>query len=524
MLLHEYMEYFAREAPDQLCVEMEVTSFSYDEANRRCNQIAHACTAAGLQPGDRFAWLSKNSIDLMLIFYAASKVGVIPVPLNYRLAPAEWQYIINDCRARALVCDSELCEAIDSVRDDLEHIEIFLATGAGTNALPQADWSGFDNWIAERPDTQPDHYGKPEDALYQMYTSGTTGLPKGAVLSQRAIDNNTRMIGTEMGIKGRDTRFLLVLPMYHAAAGISHKAMVSVGGSVIIHREFNPLDTVDALQEKKITNCTLVPAMIQACLVHVADINDREFPDLDAMAYGASPIADEILRRAMAVFKCDFLQVFGMTETTAVSTILSAAAHRRALAGEVHLLSSCGRAAVGTHIRIVDDNGDEVDRGTVGEISVRGPQLMTTYWNLPEATEKTLRDGWLMTGDAAYMDDEGYIFIQDRIKDMIVSGGENVYPAEVESALFEHPNVADAAVIGIPSERWGETILAFLVTRDGKPIDTDEVIAFCRDRLAGYKIPREVKCIEEIPRNPSGKVLKKDLREPYWEGIERRVG
>jgi acyl-CoA synthetase (AMP-forming)/AMP-acid ligase II len=522
MLLHEYMEYFARETPDHLCVELEDTSFSYDEANRRCNQIAHASTAAGLQPGDRFAWLSRNSIDLMLIFYAASKIGVVPVPLNYRLAPAEWKYIINDCRARALLCDGELCEAIDSVRDELEHIEIFLATGAGIT--PQVDWQGFDNWIAEQPDTPAYHYGNPEDALYQMYTSGTTGLPKGAVLSQRAIDNNTRMIGAEIGMKGAETRFLLVLPMYHAAAGVSHKATVSVGGSVIIHRDFNPFDTVDALQKKQITNCTLVPAMIQACLVHVADISDRDFPDLETMAYGASPIAEETLRRAMAVFKCDFLQVFGMTETTAVSTILTAAAHRRALAGEVHLLSSCGRAAVGTHVRIVDDNGDEVDRGRVGEISVRGPQLMTTYWNLPEATEKNLRDGWLMTGDAAFMDEDGYIFIQDRIKDMIVSGGENVYPAEVESALFEHPNVADAAVIGIPSERWGETILAFLVTRDGDPIDTEEMIAFCRERLAGYKIPREVKCIEEIPRNPSGKALKKDLREPYWKGIERRVG
>jgi len=188
------------------------------------------------------------------------------------------------------------------------------------------------------------------------------------------------------------------------------------------------------------------------------------------------------------------------------------------------LLLSCGRAAAGTEVRIVDEQGEEVAPGIVGEITVRGAQIMQGYWNLPEATARTLRDGWLFTGDAARMDEEGFIYIEDRIKDMIVSGGENVYPKEVENALFEHPDVADAAVIGIPSEKWGEAILAFLVTRDGEPIETEEVMDFCRERLAGYKVPRQVEFLAEVPRNATGKVLKKNLREPYWEGVERRVG
>ena len=518
MLLHRYLEYFAREAPDMPCVEMGELEYSYRDANRRANQMAHAFVASGMQRGDRLAWLSMNCIDQLLAFYAASKVGVVPTPLNYRLAPPEWAYIINDCQARVLVCESELAAGIARVRDKLEHVEQFICLDGTLSG-----WSSFAEWIDSQPDTNPDLPGADSDVLYQMYTSGTTGLPKGAILSQRAINENTRMIGTQFSMSVMDTRFLLVLPLYHAAAGISHKTVISHGGSIVMHREFDPVATVADLDEKNITNCTMVPAMIQACLIAVPDVTERAYTSLRTMAYGASPIAEETLRQAMAAFNCSFLQVFGMTETTACATTLSPEAHRRALAGEPHLLLSCGRSATGTDIRLVNEEGIEVERGVVGEIIVRGPQIMLGYWNLPEATAKTLKDGWLYTGDAARMDDEGFIYIEDRIKDMIVSGGENVYPKEVENALFEHPNVADAAVIGIPSEKWGESILAFLVTRDGEPIESGEVIAFCRERLAGYKVPRQVEFIAEIPRNATGKALKKDLREPYWEGIERRV-
>jgi len=357
-----------------------------------------------------------------------------------------------------------------------------------------------------------------------MYTSGTTGLPKGAVLSQYAIETNTRVISLQFDMRVSDTRIVLPLPMYHAAAGISIKSCVSNGGSLIVHRDFDPVAVVDALENGGVTNATLVPAMIQACLVSVPDIEQRNFSSLRTLGYGASPIAEETLRQAMDVFGCKFQQIFGMTETTACATQLTHLAHERAINGEPHLLLSCGRAAAGTRVRIVDENHDEVPRGVVGEIAVQGPQLMQQYWKMPDATAKTLSDGWLYTGDAAKMDEEGFIYIQDRIKDMIVSGGENVYPKEVENALFDHPNVADAAVIGIPDEKYGEAILAFVQSRNGEAIETDELIAFCRERVAGFKVPRQFEFIDEIPRNASGKVLKKVLREPYWEGIERRVG
>lgn len=517
MRLHDYLEFYARETPDHPFAEMNGTSISYAQANERANRMAHGYLASGLAKGDRISYLSKNSIDMAIMFYAASKAGVVPVPLNYRLAPREWLYIINDAESRAVFCSSEFVQGIDSVRDELNQTSTFVCTTG-----PAAGWSDHETWLA--PDTANPYLDISEhDQLYQMYTSGTTGHPKGAMLSHRAVDSNTRMISSTIPLPVGAARILIVAPMYHAAAGVTLMNGISNGATLVIHEDFHPGHVIQALSEEDITTATLVPAMIQACLVSVPDVAERAYDSLEYMVYGASPIAEETLRQAMAVFRCDFMQAFGMTETTAVATALGTADHKRALDGEPHLLKSAGRAVLGTEVRIVDENDQEVDRGTIGEVIVRGPQVMMGYWNLPEATEKSLKDGWMHTGDAAYMDDEGYIFIQDRIKDMIVSGGENIYPTEIENALFEHEAVADAAVIGIPNEQWGESVLAFLVLKEGQTVDAEEMIEFCRPRLAGYKIPRRIEFLDQIPRNASGKILKKDLREPFWAGVERRV-
>jgi acyl-CoA synthetase (AMP-forming)/AMP-acid ligase II len=315
-----------------------------------------------------------------------------------------------------------------------------------------------------------------------------------------------------------------LMPLYHAGAAVIGMAIISAGSTLVIHQDFDPIAAIDSLINDEITVGGMVPAMVQACLVGVPDIRNKKFPLLKMMAYGASPIAEETLRSAMDVFGCDFVQIFGMTETSAAATSLLPDDHRKALDGRPELLLSAGRPVLGTEIRIVDETGEEVTRNTVGEVAVRGPQVMMGYWHLDEATTKSIRNGWMHTGDAAIMDEDGYIFIQDRIKDMIVSGGENIYPREIENALFEHPNLADAAAIGIPSEKWGEEILVFVVIKPGEEITEPEMIDFCRERLAGYKIPRKFEFIEELPRNATGKVLKKDLREPYWQGIDRRVG
>jgi len=517
MLLHDHLEFHARETPEKPYAQFDGALVTYGEANRLANRFAHALLESGLARGDRFAYLSKNTVDFALMYFGASKVGVVPVPLNYRLAPREWLYIIGDADSRMLIAQDEFVPGIEQIRDELG-LDRCVALGGRVRDA----WTPYADWLSAS-DANPDVPVIDSDQLYQMYTSGTTGLPKGAMLSQRAIHNNIRQVAAALEASERE-RCLVVAPMYHAAAGISLMSMAALGNTIVVHREFDPGAVVRALSEDGITIASLVPAMIQACLTSVPDVKQRRYESLKLLFYGASPIAQETLREAIDTFGCDFVQGFGMTETTALATYLSRRAHKRALAGEPGLLLSAGRAVVGTRVRIVDSQGQEVPRGTIGEVAIRGPQLMMGYWNLPEATTKSLVDGWMHTGDAAYMDDEGFIYIQDRIKDMVVSGGENIYPSEVERTLFEHEAVADAAVIGVPSERWGEELLAFLQLKPGAAVTTEEIVDFCRGRLAGYKIPRRIEVIDEIPRNASGKVLKKDLREPYWKGIERRVG
>jgi fatty-acyl-CoA synthase len=518
MHLHDALDFFAREEPDRELAVCGDRTLTYGEAQAEANRFANALVAAGLRPGDRFAYLSKNSLDYALVFMAGSKCGAVPVPLNYRLAPPELAYIIGDAGSKLLLASAEYQEAIDSVRGDLKSVEQFVGLGAG----PRQGWETYEAWAGAHPTTPPE-VEVPHDAdLYQMYTSGTTGRPKGAVITHRCVLNQLLqqipMIDT-----GRDDRVLIVAPLYHAAAAITALGCMGSGASMVIHEDFAPAAVVDSLSGDRISRTTLVPAMIQACLVFVPDAAERSYDDLDMIIYGASPIASETLKRAMEVFGCDFMQGYGMTETTAQLTLLTPVDHRRALEGKPELLLSAGRAIPGTQLRIVDAHDNPVPNGTIGEIVARGGQIMKGYWNLPEATTEALRGGWMHTGDAGILDDEGYLYIQDRTKDMIVSGGENVYPREVEEALFAHPAVADVAVIGVPDEQFGEGVKAIVVLREDEQATEEEIIEFCRGNIAGFKRPRSVDFIDALPRNASGKVLKKDLREKYWEGHERRV-
>ena len=520
MRLHDYLEYHALTRPDNDFAIHGARKIRYDEADAEANRLAHALIAAGLGVGDRFAYLSKNSIDMAILYFAASKAGAVPVPLNYRLAPPEWAYIIEDAGAKLVVACGEYPKGIESIRGELKSPQRFFALGD----VPDG-WESYRDWVTAQPATRPDRVVTERDELYQMYTSGTTGRPKGAIVTHHAVLSNISQVVTSLTFRfGPGNRTLIVAPMYHAAAGISVKAAVCAGATLVIHEDFDPAAVVRDLSQAGIHWCTLVPAMIQACLVLVPDVAERSYPELRTITYGASPIAEQTLRRAIEVFGCSFQQAFGMTETTAVLTALTDRDHQIALAGRPELLLSCGRPVLGTAVRIVDENDVELPRGEVGEIIARGPQIMKGYWNLPDATEKALRGGWMHTGDAARMDEDGYVYIQDRIKDMIVTGGENVYPREVENALFAHPAVADVAVIGIPDPKFGEAILAFVVLREGQSVAADDLITFARERIAGFKVPRRIELIDALPRNASGKVLKKDLREPFWQGHQRRVG
>ncbi|MDH3213923.1 MAG: long-chain-fatty-acid--CoA ligase [Myxococcales bacterium] len=518
MLLHDFLDYLGRANADRPCIECGDRRIDYGEALGHADRLARALASQGLAAGDRFAVLAKNCLEYPLFYFAGSKSGAVPVPLNYRLAPPELAYIVRDANARLVIARGELVEALDGVRDELGDVKTWVSLDG---PRPEG-WIDYAEWLRGQPEGPPDHRGDDHDDLYQMYTSGTTGRPKGAVLTHAAVAAN--LIQQLAPLSSHpDDHSLVVAPIYHAAAALAAIGSMVSGGSMVVHEDFSPADVVHALSEGGVTRTMLVPAMIQACLVLVPDAADRDYENLRMIVYGASPIAADVLRNALDVFRCDFAQGYGMTETTATLTVLSPADHRRALAGRPELLLSAGRPLPGTEIRIVDGDDRPVAAGSVGEIVGRGDQLMRGYWNQPEASAEALRGGWMHTGDAGILDEDGYLFIQDRVKDMVVSGGENVYPREVENALFEHPAVVDVAVIGIPDEKWGESVKAIVVVRQGAAASADDLVEFCRGRLAGFKCPRSVDFVAELPRNASGKLLKKELREKYWRGRDRRV-
>ncbi len=518
MRLHDSLEHHARTHPSRFFGEFNDTRMSYAQANARANRLARALRSRGVGHGDRFAYLSKNSLDYCLIYFAAAKCGAIPVPLNYRLAAAEWQYIINDAAAKLVFAAADYRDDINTISGQLSTVECYITDGA----VEQANWLGIEVLIAAESEQNLDADVSRDDQLFQMYTSGTTGNPKGVILSHRAICEGIKSTNDFIGLDSQDECALLVAPLYHISATMVLCALIGLGGSVVVLEDFIPQQTVATMSAGRVTTCMMVPAMIQACLVGVPEIDNVVFPKLRSLIYGASPISEETLRQAMRAFRCDFIQGYGMTETSGPVLGLTAEEHLMGLTDRPELLRSAGRAVGAAEIRIVAD-GRVLPCGEIGEIAVRSPQLMDGYWHLRDASAAAIVDGWMMTGDAAYMDEQGYVFIQDRIKDMVVSGGENIYPAEIENALFQHPGVADAAVIGIPDDRWGESVLAFVVQHEGQQIDEHSLSEFCHARLARYKVPDKYRFIGAIPRNPSGKALKQILREPYWAGMQRRV-
>jgi acyl-CoA synthetase (AMP-forming)/AMP-acid ligase II len=520
MLVQDYLTYWSAATPDKVCIGDGARSYTYREMDDWSDRIATVLDDLGIPDGGRFGVLAGNCCEWLAVYQGAFKRGAVPVPLNFRLHPREWEFLLADSAASAVVAQSQYVDKITTVRDKLEQVRSWVVmdgSASGWESLPELVKDAGRNPLAQPPMTS-DH------ELWQMYTSGTTGLPKGAVLTHAAVNENV-MQGHLDPANQHDDRALVVMPQFHVGAAASMIGNLTAGASMRVMAKWDPLECARIMAEERITKVSLVPAMIQALLVEVPDLAQRDFSCLRTLGYGASPISVETLRSALAVFpNVEFRQGFGQTETSGCLTVLTPRDHGRALAGEEHLLLSCGRAIVGTEIATVDGEGKPVPTGELGEIIARGPQMMRGYWNRSEATAATLVDGWLHTGDIGRIDEEGYLYISDRVKDMIVSGGENIYPREVENVLFEMPCILDAAVIGVPDERWGESVKAVVVLRDGATATEDDVINWTRDRLATYKAPRSVDFVDAFPRNPSGKILKRLLRDPYWAQASRNVG
>jgi long-chain acyl-CoA synthetase len=461
------------------------------------------------------AFLDKNGITYFEVLFGGSLLNAVNVAVNWRLAPPEMAFVINDAEAKVLVVATDFLGQLEELAADLTTVSTIVVVGDAEHGhLP------YEDWLAGSEPVDPELPVSEDDVSLQLYTSGTTGLPKGVMLTNRNLSVLVE-VAAQLEI-GPEAVSMVAMPLFHiGGSGWALFGMASGVHSVVV-REIDPIAVLQLIARHRITHAFLVPAAL-LFLTLVPGVEDLDYSSLQVIAYGASPISEDLLVRCLDIFGCGFYQVYGLTETTGTITMLTPADHLDV--DHRDRLRSAGRPMKGVEVRCVDTTtGEDVPAGEVGEIWIRSPQVMKGYWHQDEATaEAVTSDGWFKTGDAGYLID-GYLFLHDRVKDMIVSGAENIYPAEVENALMKHPGVGDVAVIGVPSERWGEEVKAIVVKARDQDPTPDELIAFARTQLAGYKVPKSIDYAEALPRNPSGKILKKDLRAPFWKDRQRQIG
>lgn len=509
--LNDALAHRAATAPDQPALIADGTAVSYQDLLVQTRKVARRLYGLNSSGGARIAALTGSNLQFFPLWHGASEAGWVLSPVNNRLAPIEVAYILNDGQAQALVVDAQHAELARDVLPRLKHIKHVI-----TLEESHDEWEPWAQWLCEINAEPIDHVVNAEDTVIQLYTSGTTGYPKGVELSHTAVLHCVRAM---MGLKAWEPGevSLITAPLFHTAGcAWTHCALQSAGTAVVVPSP-TPDNIVKAIEDNAVTQALLVPAVINMLIQHDA-CESADLSSLRRILYGASPIPVPVLRRAIALFNCGFEQGYGLTETVGPVAMLRPEDHL-----EDVKLKSCGKPVPGMQARVVDDHMNELPAGQVGEIVIAGPQLMKGYWQKPEDTRKTITGEWLHTGDAGYFDDDGYLYIHDRVKDMIVSGGENVYPAEVESALAGLDGVADVAVIGVPDEKWGEAVKAVIVSKPGSTLSEAAVIAHARNRIAAFKCPKSVDFVDAIPRNAAGKILKRVLRQPYWADEERQV-
>jgi len=500
---------------DQVAMVFEGRETSFKQLETRTNQVANGLIAAGVKPGDRVAYLGKNLDVYYEMLLGAAKARAALAAMNYRLAPPEMQFVLSDSESAFLFVSAEYYPIIDKVKAECPHLKTIIAIEGGRD-----DWADYTKWRDGQSTESPGLKTRDDDDVIQLYTSGTTGLPKGVQLTNSnykcILEQADKLIWAHYGV---GEAVINAMPLFHVAGVNIGIFSLTQGSKLVVLREIHPMVILDLIEQQRIKHAFFVPAVILA-LTQMPGVRDRDFSSLHIITYGASPIAEGLLLEAADIFGCKFTQVYGLTETAGAGTYMMPEDHDPARGK----LRSCGVPYPEMQILCVDENGNQVPQGEVGEITMKSGMVMKGYWKRPEATAEAVKDGWFYTGDAGYFDEEGYLFIHDRVKDMIVTGGENVYPAEVENAIFSHPDVADVAVVGIPCDKWGEAVKAIVVPKPRcTPLEAD-IIAYTKERIAGYKCPKSLDIHPEpLPRNPSGKVLRRQLREPYWVGKERNV-
>ena len=477
--------------------------FTFAELNGRANQACAALAALGLEKGDRVALLTYNGHEFLESFFGPAKAGLVIMPLNWRLTAEELAFILKDGGAKAIIFDADfapIIEQLKSMGEQGSSLEHWIAVGS--HGLSFA--SNYEEVLAAQSTEEPTIAASDDDNLFIMYTSGTTGNPKGVVHTHNTVTWALITLNNTADVHFID-KYLVLLPLFHVGALTPMIGTLYKGNSMVILRNFDPQQTWSLIEQERITTTLAVPAML-AFMLQVPDFQRFDWSSLRYITSGAAPVPVTTINTYMDL-GIEIHQVYGMTETCGPACLIGPD-------DAVHHVGSTGKSFFHTQVRIVDEAGNDMPAGEPGEVIVRARHNMKEYWGRPEATADTIVDGWLHTGDVAVMDSEGFVTIQDRIKDMIISGGENVYPAEIENILLQHPDISDAAVIGQQSEKWGESPLAVIVSTN-PDLDESSVLAHCDGKLARFKLPKGAVFVDEIPRNPSGKILKRTLREHY---------
>ncbi|RJR28831.1 MAG: long-chain-fatty-acid--CoA ligase [Desulfobacteraceae bacterium] len=488
--------------------EKRVTFLQFNE---RANSLVHALQTMGMKKGEVIGILGWNCIDCTDAFGAAMKGGYIVSPFSPRIHPDELEVLINDSDAKVLFVGPELVEAVETIKPRLKKVGNYIAMEKRQEAML------FHDDLLAYSHEEPDVNVSESDPFIIFYTSGTTGVPKGAVYSHVRKLDEAKNKALQVGIKPHH-KHILIMPLFHIGGWSHCWAFYCVGACNVImpQRSFDPKIVLQALHDEAASDIHIVPTHLVSMLT-VPNIESYNLKSLERIWYAASPMPTDLLRRGIAVFGEVFAQGYGQSESGPDVTILDLESHRviDKPPAEQKVLASCGQPCIGVHVRILDKDNNDVETGEIGEITVRSKSIMLGYWKKPEETAKTIVDGWLHTGDMGYYDEKGFLYIADRKKDMIITGGENVYPRQVEEVLYRHPAVLEAAVIGVPDDKWVERVHAVITLRPGKEAEARQIIEFCKERLAGYKSPKSVEFVDSLPKNPQGKILKNVLREKW---------
>lgn len=504
--------------PDKQAFIIEEKCISFQEIDSHSNQVARALQILGNTEKSKIAYLGKDTIQGYELLFGCAKAKMIFVGINWRLTPSEIQFIIEDAQIHTVIVTKDFLATAQKVLESTDCLQHIICVQKSETSLYFNDWR---NTQSSQPLAINDYHK--DDVVLQMYTSGTTGHPKGVQLANYSFFELLQNMATQgdswMDLNENDT-LLLSLPIFHIGGLWWAVQGFLAGAKGILLPSFVGWQALETIEQHKITKVAMVPAMIQMILSE-PNCKTTDLSSIKAVLYGGSPIAPALMKVAMQTFDASFYQIYGMTETGNMAVCLRPEDHTEPWNIR---MKAAGRPLPGVKIKVINNiTQTELPSGEIGEICIKSPSNMIGYWNRPEATNKTLIDGWIHTGDAGYIDEEGYIYVCDRIKDMIISSGENIYPAEIEAALSEHEEIKEVAIIGIPDDHWGEIVKAYIVLQQGAVPKKRKFITFLRDHIADYKIPKQIEFVTSLPRNPSGKILKRELRKPYWQGLEKQV-